>query len=427
MGLLVFWTFMLGYLVYSTRERENALVAAGFLLTFNQYRLLANSGIPFVNVQNVMLVVITLALLQRRPGRKARVPASILVFGVFLTIAYLLTFVYEVNPRYAVHYEAWTNFLVYKEALTALYVCIAAFLLADTPRAVRRIFLGAVFGFGVEVVFCFGELVFQAGKVTGHMKAKNASGAFLAIYAAVCIGAYLASADRRRRLYALCGTAFGVAASLGTRSRGGVLAVGASLLFVSLLRNRIVFVLLLGAAASYQVWMPDKLQARFDTVLEQDTGGGLEFGDTAGDRIEIWKAGLRAIPDYPFGIGFGRYHVTVPAYGLEALMPRPVKNAHNEFVRIIVELGVLGAIAFVAMLARIALDAWFLSRRGPDESDRALGLGVLGGLVGISAASMALTIFFRLDVAGALWLMIGICLRQAGELRWRLRMERLGR
>jgi len=169
-------------------------------------------------------------------------------------------------------------------------------------------------------------------------------------------------------------------------------------------------------ALTYQQWMPAPLLARFDVAYTVDDEGKLQAADTAASRIEIWKAGFRTIPDYPFGLGLGLYPYIVPTYGLEGIMSRPVKNAHNDFVLMTVEFTPVGGLVYLALLGAVLMAAWKTSRCDPEPTMRAFGSGILGGMVGAMAATIAISLMFRLDFSGVLWIFAGIACRRAAEI-----------
>lgn len=416
MSALIFVVVLVVYLRYSSRSPEHCLAASAVLLPFNQY--LPQSGVPFVNIQNLVTFGAIWALMRAKgqSGRPAA-PAAVVVFAAVVTLGYLKNFVTEVPGRYAFYYDSWVNFLLYKEWMTTLFFYYVAFVVVDGVRKLRVVLWGCTIGFGAELVFCFLELIFKAAKVTGHMGEKNTTGAFLATYAAFCLGAYLAlDGGWLRRMYGSM-SLMGAAAAVGTRSRGGILAVGASLLLLSLLKNRLLAIVLIGMAVTYQAWMPEAVLERFDKGFETDASGQVELADTGADRVEIWKAGLRTIPDYPLGVGLGRYHLFVPPYGLEGLLSNPMKNAHNEFVRVTVELSIVGLVVLLWLVARVALDGWTAGSRDPDVWGRAVGLGTFAAILGACAANIALNLLFAMNIDGVLWVLAGMASRRAAEIR----------
>ena len=107
-----------------------------------------------------------------------------------------------------------------------------------------------------------------------------------------------------------------------------------------------------------------------------------DFGDptsSVGERIFAWKTAFVMIADNPIGIGLGMFRETWPIYrpfsaGLDA--------AHNLFLDIGVEMGVLGVIAFIWIVIDSFRSSMRLVRTSLDPYVARLGLGILSGLAG---------------------------------------------
>jgi len=138
-----------------------------------------------------------------------------------------------------------------------------------------------------------------------------------------------------------------VTAILLTGSRGALLAAGASLLMFPLTVFRLprwqraVSVLACaGALACGAYLVPDLTWNRLLSVAQEASEGTLTH------RTVIWAAGLEAFRDHAFlGVGAGSYAAAV----LKALDVPYV--AHNTFLSVLVELGVIGGSVLIGLLA----------------------------------------------------------------------------
>jgi O-antigen ligase len=420
MGTLVFWGIAVSYLFAANRDRTNALVGAAILLPYNQY--LPVSGVPLLNVHALVMLGLLWALMRRNPewpinqGRPTA-PLALGVFALFLTTGFVLGHTTEVPLKYSMLWDEQRLIRLYRDKLSVLFFCYAAFKICDNIAILKRVFIGAVIGFGIEISFCFAELILKQAKVTGHMQAKNATGAFLATYAGVAFGVYLAAPWLKRRRWLFAGLAFaGVLATLGTRSRGGILAVSLTLFAASFLKNKAVFLLLIAAAATSPFWVPEATLEKFEEAVNEGEEG-LELTTTAAERIEIWLAGLEAVPDYPMGVGLGNFKMIVPGYGgLEQKLWWATKDAHNEFVLVLVELGIPALLTYMLLLGTLGIRAWQVSSRDEDPFARAIGYGTLFGMMGGIGASLMLSLILRSDISGIMWILMGVCARRAADL-----------
>ena len=114
-----------------------------------------------------------------------------------------------------------------------------------------------------------------------------------------------------------------------------------------------------------------------------------DFGDpttSIGERIIAWQTAFVMIADNPIGIGLGMFRQIWPTYqpfraGLDA--------AHNLLLDIGVEMGVMGVIAFSWIVIDSFRAGIRLVRNSTDPYVARLGLGILSGLAGYFAHSLA--------------------------------------
>lgn len=216
------------------------------------------------------------------------------------------------------------------------------------------------------------------GWVTGFQANRNAAADLLLIgFLALALTAtpYLASDQRRQPLNLargplaalIAGTGLFILAAIAmTGSRTGIaliLPAVASALLISYLnmesKRSLSTVLLFGAlAAALVVGLPLLfLLLSSDTALARVVA---RFASLDDERIAIWKDSLYALQQYwPVGFGMGGFQDAIlPAERLEFLTPAIPNRAHNEYLEIGIEAGVLGyAMAAIAACLCIAM-AW---------------------------------------------------------------------
>jgi O-antigen ligase len=116
-----------------------------------------------------------------------------------------------------------------------------------------------------------------------------------------------------------------------------------------------------------------------------------EWETSGGSRLALWRSVIELASGSPWlGLGPGayrHYHYTKPlAYG-GALWMRPTVSAHNLFVDLFAQVGLLGLACYVWLLVEIFLMAWRLYTRR-DGFARGYALGALGALAGLLVADM---------------------------------------
>jgi hypothetical protein len=100
-----------------------------------------------------------------------------------------------------------------------------------------------------------------------------------------------------------------------------------------------------------------------------------------------WALGIRAMADYPLGAGLGTTDMSAIRNEITPL------TADNLFLKFGVELGVLGFVLHVLVLAGIALYAYALIRRASTKSESALGYVVLMATAGVCVNGLTAVIY----------------------------------
>ncbi len=105
------------------------------------------------------------------------------------------------------------------------------------------------------------------------------------------------------------------------------------------------------------------------------------------ERLAHWQAGLAMADANPWlGVGFGNYEVAYPAYRLMN-WPVPLGHAHNYFINMLAETGIIGASVYIlAWIAIVWLTIRVLNRSAGAE--RGLALGLLGSWTYLSVHSL---------------------------------------
>jgi len=170
----------------------------------------------------------------------------------------------------------------------------------------------------------------------------------------------------------------GMAVALVVKSgRGAVLTV----ILVAL----VVYTLLAGGLAQ----VPPSLIQRFSDFvpyLGVSDVRGTEITDAnfaVLERLAHWQAAWEMWTDHPWlGVGIGNYEPVYPRYALPQ-WPLPLGHAHNYYLNIAAEGGIVGLSAYVLLWSIALLQAWRAVRRGSGWQ-LGLALGVLGVVVHLS-------------------------------------------
>jgi O-antigen ligase len=101
------------------------------------------------------------------------------------------------------------------------------------------------------------------------------------------------------------------------------------------------------------------------------------------DRMAHWFAAWGMFSDHPWlGVGIGNYAVAYYDYNLKE-WPFSLGHAHNFYLNMLAETGVIGATCYLLFVGATLLYAWQVARRSVDVW-RAIAFGILGSLVAIA-------------------------------------------
>ena len=265
----------------------------------------------------------------------------------------------------------------------------------------------------VQVALQIGPPHFLAGGVLmrayGTFGQPNPYGGYLALLLPIALALALSAPKSGLRL-----TAWGVSIALAigivlSLSRGAWLGTLAALSMVWLLeshvnRRRAAALAYLGLSGLIIALMlrilPDAVLGRvtdlfvYGSRLVQELRAGPNPDNWAIlERVSQWYAGWQMFANNPFlGVGIGNYPRAYETYALQG-WPSGVGHAHNYYLNLAAEGGLLTFTTFMLFLIlvwRLAVRAW---RHAPNEWGRILGLGLLGSVAAFSAHSLVDSLF----------------------------------
>lgn len=190
-------------------------------------------------------------------------------------------------------------------------------------------------------------------------------------------------------------TALLVAGLIVSWSRGAWLATIASVAVITFAMPRklwqsITMSLLAGSIVAL-IWFSGVLPSSITDRLASSTAEFFAFDDVRGvditsdnyavvERLAHWQAAVDMATHNPWsGVGFGNYELAYEAYRL-INWPEPLGHAHNYYLNIFAEAGIIGILSFLALWLTILRTTW-MTRYHPDEGSRWLSVGLLGSWV----------------------------------------------
>jgi O-antigen ligase len=252
----------------------------------------------------------------------------------------------------------------------------------------------------------------DAGRLTGAGGDPNETAAALVAAAALAIA--LAASLRGKPLLRLAAIAIAplcAFASLLTLSRGGLVAFGAALIAAVLMAGRrrgqvlALTVIVASLAIGYFAFLAPAQAV--ERVTEVDGGTG---------RVDIWTVGWRMVEDEPLrGIGTGNFPVASIHYLLEPgallrddfIVDEP-KVAHNTYLGVLAELGLVGLTLFLIVICFAIGCAVRAARYAAEMNERQMDI-LARALVVALAALLAAYFFISREYSKQLWLLLALC------------------
>jgi O-antigen ligase len=315
------------------------------LLTFPEH-LPGSLGVGATLAKPVGAMV-AVAWLARAVGRRGEVPLlprdrPVLFWGVVAFVAFGLF-----SSLWAT--SAGATF----SDLGRLFQVVVLMLVAYTAAASRggyRVVVGSYLGASaVTSVFSIATGAYGQNGRLGVLFDPNYFAASLVPAILVSLFLLLSPRSRNARLFAGAICAVDLAALLLTQSRGGLAGLGVALVagvvVAGSLRPRVVAVVLVCAAAAV---------GYFGFAGPSHVTSGSSSG-----RADEWKLAARVAESHPIaGVGLGNYGVVEPSYATQPFDLQHVQyvvtfrqRAHNTYLEVAAEMGIVGLLLIVGILA----------------------------------------------------------------------------
>ncbi len=317
----------------------------------------------------------------------------------------------ETGDRPTISYDPYVTMQTGIKILASIcfFLLFTSFVNTDERRNIAvRVIIGmcvliALVGIGQSYI---GKALWQRGTF-GPFVNRNHFAGFLEMGVGLAGGLIVGRSVRRELIavYASCVLAM-VAGIVLSASRGGVLALGAEILFLAIIAVPLFLsrkreggearfgmllraggALVLGAAAiigsMYLVGSEGLVQniSQTSSELEEQQPASERFS-----RTNIWSATARMIEDHPWlGVGMGAYQFAYTRYDPSSGAQR-VEQSHNDYLQIVADAGVVGgviALVFIVLFFARSLSA----AQTRDRRRRSIILGALAGCFAIAVHS----------------------------------------
>ncbi|HEX4993507.1 MAG TPA: O-antigen ligase family protein [Methylomirabilota bacterium] len=204
---------------------------------------------------------------------------------------------------------------------------------------------------------------------------------------------------------------------VATYTRGAWIGFAAGVLTVAASMRRGRWLLLAGLVllAAGALMAPYELRHRFLSMADPEEAGVRE-------RVYMWRSGLAMWRERPvLGVGPGGVKREYPPYALPEAVKKRTGHVHSTPLQILVERGVLGLAAWLAIWAAFFTRCVGLLRRLPAEAtaERVLVVGSLAAIVGFLMGGLSEYNFGDSEVVMVAWALMALpwATQQAREPR----------
>jgi O-antigen ligase len=185
-------------------------------------------------------------------------------------------------------------------------------------------------------------------------------------------------------------------------SRGAWLGLGMALLVMGFFiprktRNGLLLFVVIAIGAVI-IWFSGLLPQSIVQRLQTSTEEFFAFEDVRGvditsenfavaERLAHWQAAINMVTAHPYlGVGFGNYATVYPQYQL-INWSEPLGHAHNYYLNIFAEVGILGLLGYGKVWITIFCQSWKATSH-PDTLSRLVVIGLIGAWIYISVHSI---------------------------------------
>lgn len=309
------------------------------------YTLVA--GIPLTSVFAIVLIAYSVAVCIIRKDYKLIIPNVIFLYALLLFSVF--SFVNTLDYMFSIGHLL--------KILTGVALYILIYNSIKTFDDAKKILFAIVFSSIIPMTIGYYQFFAATGgramggmtnRVMGTLGLANAYGIFLAL--CICATLVILQFEKRKKVKLFFVSVFVslIISTLLALNRGTWIALTLAILFSSLVYIRqikIRWIVIAGVAIT--IVFSGLILSRFQQLEEKEHW---QRTNTLEERVHLWKTALSLVPDHPVvGHGIGTAQLVTGKYkGVDAV-------PHNDYVRLLLEVGMPGLIFYLLFLAKVFL------------------------------------------------------------------------
>jgi O-antigen ligase len=247
-------------------------------------------------------------------------------------------------------------------------------------------------------------------RAIGSIGQSNDLGAFLALFAVPALAGVFGVKNWFGRALLLGIFVAGCIGVMLSLSRGSMVALLVGVALVAWMSSRVAFVLLVLGMLLSPLWAPDYVKDRVTASSHQVEGSDEVTIDRAADaRLQTWRSIWEVVRAHPLeGVGFTGLAYVLPEIGEDLGLEDVKDSAHNTWLRMLAETGILGMALFAWLLWKCWSLGYEAYRRARRAFDRSLGIGLCGATVALAINCAFGDRFFNVVVASSFWILCAL-------------------
>jgi putative inorganic carbon (HCO3(-)) transporter len=292
-----------------------------------------------------------------------------------------------------------------RKHILRIFLSIVCGALLVSVDALWQIASGRDFIRGNELKLAIGLI-----RPTASFPNPNILGIYLTAITPLILGLTLFYYKGKRKIALLFVSALACSGVFLTLSRGAGLGLFLGTLFLSLTRkNRLITLVLIGILLIYPFIMPRNIK---DWARKVNYNPAVFMLNP--DRISIYRNALNMIRYHPlFGVGvntFCRNYLTYKLPEPSGAETADHMYAHNNFLHMAADIGLLGLAAFIWFLFNLFQQAIRVYRGAKDEYYRIVSLSLVACLIAFLINGLTETSLYYSRVAMIFWYLVGFSL-----------------
>lgn len=384
------------------------ILAAFILYLPFQLRL---SQVVSLNIVNLFLIFLLLLFIFSRKSNsiKSKFETSLLIFLLIWIFSFLHTLFlgieiwqWEITKEFKRLFTLVLGYFVFSRCVTTkkdLHFLFYTFLISIILVGLH------VWRNGMLAGMHFADFKRSSGPFGIGWEGSDIAGGFLAVFTPFLLSTTLLARKKILKSLGSFGLIICFLGIFATYSRGSMLALGIASIITILIAAKyflktskftavVILFIFVVLAFNWQRWVPQSILNRIEGTVQEETYGGESKLDISSQkRIGAWRTSLAIFKMNPIiGVGF-----KVPEYTLSY-------DAHNTFIQILAEMGIVGFLAFLWFLWGVFRETASLL----NTEFNYLRIGFIGCIIAFIIVNMFYSNFFRDTVVGTFWIALGM-------------------